>query len=86
MTDPLDRRVDELELSVRSAVGLANLGIETLRELVRHSESDLLKSKNFGRRSLLEIKEILGDLGLTLGRTDDPVPDDAEDDEDFSVL
>lgn len=63
----LYRRVDELELSVRSANCLANANIKYIGELVQKSESEMLKTKNFGRKSLNEIKEILTELGLGLG-------------------
>src|SRR5256714_3276461 len=55
----LDRSVDELELSVRSYNCLKNADIRTIRELVQKSEPEMLKTKNFGRKSLNEIKEIL---------------------------
>jgi DNA-directed RNA polymerase subunit alpha len=63
----LDRSVDELELSVRSYNCLKNADIRTIRELVQKSEPDMLKTKNFGRKSLNEIKEILSTMGLHLG-------------------
>src|ERR1044071_2009345 len=63
----LDRSVDELELSVRSYNCLKNADIRTIRELVQKSEPDMLKTKNFGRKSLNEIKEILQSMGLHLG-------------------
>lgn len=63
----LDRSVEELELSVRSYNCLKNANITTIRELVQKSEQDMLKTKNFGRKSLNEIKEILGVMGLSLG-------------------
>lgn len=63
----LDRSVDELELSVRSYNCLKNADIRTIRELVQKSEPDMLKTKNFGRKSLNEIKEILSSMGLHLG-------------------
>jgi len=63
----LDRSVEELELSVRSYNCLKNASITTIRELVQKSESEMLKTKNFGRKSLNEIKEILGSMGLSLG-------------------
>ena len=65
--DSLFKRVDELELSVRSANCLQNAGIEYIWQLVEKSEAEMLKTKNFGRKSLNEIKEILTELGLTLG-------------------
>jgi DNA-directed RNA polymerase subunit alpha len=63
----LDRSVDELELSVRSYNCLKNADIRTIRELVQKSEPDMLRTKNFGRKSLNEIKEILSSMGLHLG-------------------
>jgi DNA-directed RNA polymerase subunit alpha len=63
----LFKRVDELELSVRSQNCLQNAGIEHIYQLVERTEAEMLKTKNFGRKSLNEIKEILADLGLSLG-------------------
>ena len=63
----LDRSVDELELSVRSYNCLKNADIKTIRELVQKTEMEMLKTKNFGRKSLNEIKEILSEMGLGLG-------------------
>jgi len=63
----LDKSVEELELSVRSYNCLKNANIRTIRELVQKTEADMLKTKNFGRKSLNEIKEILGTMGLGLG-------------------
>jgi DNA-directed RNA polymerase subunit alpha len=63
----LDRSVEELELSVRSYNCLKNANISTIRELVLKSEQEMLKTKNFGRKSLNEIKEILAAMGLSLG-------------------
>lgn len=63
----LYRPVDELELSVRSANCLQNADIKFIGELVQRSESEMLKTKNFGRKSLNEIKEILHSMGLHLG-------------------
>ena len=63
----LDRSVEELELSVRSYNCLKNANISTIRELVQKSEQEMLKTKNFGRKSLNEIKEILQAMGLSLG-------------------
>ncbi|MDO8526221.1 MAG: DNA-directed RNA polymerase subunit alpha [Deltaproteobacteria bacterium] len=75
----LYRRVEELELSVRSANCLANANIQYLGELVQKSEGEMLKTKNFGRKSLNEIKEILSELGLGLGmKIDGFSPIDAE--------
>jgi len=63
----LDTNVEELELSVRSANCLKNAGIRTLRELVQKTEKEMLETKNFGRKSLNEIKEILREKGLAFG-------------------
>lgn len=61
------RSVDELELSVRSANCLKNADIHKIWQLVSKSESEMLKTKNFGRKSLNEIKEVLSEMGLSLG-------------------
>jgi DNA-directed RNA polymerase subunit alpha len=63
----LNRSVEELELSVRSYNCLKNANIQTIGELVCKSEAEMLKTKNFGRKSLNEIKEILSSMGLGLG-------------------
>ena len=63
----LDKSVEELELSVRSYNCLKNANIRTIRELVQKTEAEMLKTKNFGRKSLNEIKEILAGMGLSLG-------------------
>lgn len=63
----LGRRIEELDLSVRSANCLKNANIHTLRDLVRRSEKDMLETKNFGRKSLEELQEILTRLGLRFG-------------------
>jgi len=63
----LFRTVDDLELSVRSANCLQNADIKYIGELVQRTEQEMLKTKNFGRKSLNEIKEILREMGLTLG-------------------
>ena len=69
----LDKSVEELELSVRSYNCLKNANIRTIRELVLKTEAEMLKTKNFGRKSLNEIKEILQTMGLGLGmRVDQP--------------
>ncbi len=65
----LYRSVDELELSVRSANCLQNANIKLIGELVQKTEAEMLKTKNFGRKSLREIKEILATMGLSLGMT-----------------
>jgi DNA-directed RNA polymerase subunit alpha len=66
------RKVDELELSVRSANCLKNDDIVYIGDLVQKTEGEMLKTPNFGRKSLNEIKDILSDMGLTLGLT---IPD-----------
>jgi DNA-directed RNA polymerase subunit alpha len=63
----LGRSVEELELSVRSYNCLKNANIQTIRELVQKTENEMLRTKNFGRKSLNEIKEILTKMGLALG-------------------
>ena len=63
----LFRSVNELELSVRAANCLKNANIKTIADLVQKSEAEMLKTKNFGKKSLNEIKEILTDMGLSLG-------------------
>ena len=67
LAEYLNRSVDELELSVRSANCLKNAGIRTIRDLVQRTEKDMLETKNFGRKSLNEIKDILRPMGLSLG-------------------
>lgn len=63
----LGREIDELDLSVRSANCLKNANINTLRDLVRKSEREMMETKNFGRKSLEELRELLGKLGLGFG-------------------
>jgi len=63
----LAKSVDEMELSVRSYNCLKNANIRTIGELVQKTEVEMLKTKNFGRKSLNEIKEILATMGLSLG-------------------
>lgn len=65
--DNLLRPVDELELSVRSFNCLQNAGIKYIGDLVQKTEAEMLKTKNFGRKSLKEIKELLADMDLELG-------------------
>jgi DNA-directed RNA polymerase subunit alpha len=67
LNENLFRSVDELELSVRSANCLQNANIKTIGDLVQKTEAEMLKTKNFGRKSLKEIKEILAEMGLALG-------------------
>lgn len=67
MNQNLGKSVDELELSVRSYNCLKNAGIKTIADLVMMTEGEILKTKNFGRKSLNEIKELLEKMGLNLG-------------------
>ena len=67
LNENLDKSVDELELSVRSANCLQNANIRYIGELVQKTEAEMLKTKNFGRKSLNKIKEILAGMGLSLG-------------------
>ena len=76
--DQLDRSVDELELSVRSYNCLKNANIRTIRDLVQRTEREMLATKNFGKKSLNEIREILHGMGLDFGMEFDengnPIP------------
>ncbi len=74
LNENLFRSVEELELSVRSANCLQNANITLIGELVQRTEQDMLKTKNFGRKSLKEIKEILQNMGLSLGMKIDNWP------------
>jgi DNA-directed RNA polymerase subunit alpha len=67
MNEVLNRSVEELELSVRSYNCLKNANIQTIGDLVQKTEAEMLRTKNFGRKSLNEIKEILGSLNLSFG-------------------
>ena len=67
INEVLLRHVEDLELSVRSANCLKNAGINSIGELVQKTEAEMLKTKNFGRKSLSEIKDILTEYGLTFG-------------------
>jgi DNA-directed RNA polymerase subunit alpha len=79
LNENLDKSVEELELSVRSYNCLKNANIRTIRELVQKTEPEMLKTKNFGRKSLNEIKEILHTMGLGLGmKLDQPAPQASE--------
>jgi DNA-directed RNA polymerase subunit alpha len=79
LNENLDKSVEELELSVRSYNCLKNANIRTIRELVQKTEGEMLKTKNFGRKSLNEIKEILTSMGLSLGmRLDQPAAQSQE--------
>lgn len=72
INENLFRNVEELELSVRASNCLKTASIRTIADLVQRSEAELLKTKNFGKKSLNEIKAILGDMGLALGMRLDP--------------
>ncbi|HXH84065.1 MAG TPA: DNA-directed RNA polymerase subunit alpha [Candidatus Tectomicrobia bacterium] len=72
LNENLFRTVDELELSVRASNCLKTANIRTIADLVQKSEAELLKTKNFGKKSLNEIKTILGEMGLSLGMRLDP--------------
>jgi DNA-directed RNA polymerase subunit alpha len=67
INEVLNRSVEELELSVRSYNCLKNANIQSIGELVQKTEAEMLRTKNFGRKSLNEIKEILANMGLSLG-------------------
>ena len=92
----LNRSVEELELSVRSYNCLKNANIQSIGDLVQKTEAEMLRTKNFGRKSLNEIKEILGGLNMSFGMKMDasgrlvapvggppPMSDDDIDDEDL---
>src|SRR4029453_19226868 len=72
LNEHLFRNVDELELSVRASNCLKTANIRTIADLVQKTESELLKTKNFGKKSLNENKTILGEMGLSLGMKLDP--------------
>ena len=72
MNEVLNRSVEELELSVRSYNCLKNANIQSIGELIQKTEAEMLRTKNFGRKSLNEIKEILANMGLSLGMRIDP--------------
>jgi len=74
LVENLNRSVDELELSVRSANCLKNSNIGSIHELVVKTEAEMLKTKNFGRKSLNEIKEILDGMGLRFGMNPAELP------------
>ena len=69
--EQLNRSVEELELSVRSYNCLKNADIKLIGDLVTRTEGEMLKTKNFGRKSLNEIKDLLAEMGLSLGMTID---------------
>jgi DNA-directed RNA polymerase subunit alpha len=67
LNEHLFRRIEEIELSVRSANCLENADIKYIGELVQKTEAEMLRTKNFGRKSLNEIKQLLTEMGLSLG-------------------
>ncbi|PLX98590.1 MAG: DNA-directed RNA polymerase subunit alpha [Desulfuromonas sp.] len=75
INDNLYRSVEELELSVRSANCLKNANIRLIGDLVQKTEAEMLKTQNFGRKSLNEIKDILAEMGLSLGMKLENFPD-----------
>ncbi len=84
LIEVLNHSVEELELSVRSSNCLRDADIRTLGDLVRKSEAEMLKYRNFGRKSLQELVDILSDMGLHFGMDVDSImlPADAESDDD----
>ncbi|MEZ4754491.1 MAG: DNA-directed RNA polymerase subunit alpha [Bdellovibrionota bacterium] len=78
LNENLFRRIEEIDLSVRAANCLENADIKYIGELVSKTEAEMLRTKNFGRKSLNEIKEILSEMGLTLGIKLDDFPPRAE--------
>lgn len=78
LNENLFRRIEEIELSVRSANCLENADIKYIGELVQRTEAEMLRTKNFGRKSLNEIKEILGAMGLSLGLKLEDFPERAQ--------
>ncbi len=84
LIEVLNHSVEELELSVRSSNCLRDADIRTLGDLVRKSEAEMLKYRNFGRKSLQELVDILSDMGLHFGMDVDSImlPEDAESHED----
>ena len=86
LNENLWKSVDDLELSVRSANCLQNANIRHVGELVKRSESDMLKTKNLGRKSLKEIKEILAAMGLSLGMKLEGWPGEGSAKEGLDVL
>jgi DNA-directed RNA polymerase subunit alpha len=81
INEHLFRSVDELELSVRSYNCLKNANIRTIGELVQKTDAEMLKTRNFGKKSLNEIKSILADMGLSLGMKLENFPPPQEDNE-----
>ena len=87
LNENLFRPVSELELSVRSANCLKNAEIALIGELVQKTESEMLKTKNFGRKSLNEIKTILSEMGLSLGmKLDNFPPENLADDDSEEAM
>jgi DNA-directed RNA polymerase subunit alpha len=78
MAEMLTKPIEELDLSVRSANCLKNANIRTLGDLVQRTEREMLSTKNFGRKSLDEIKDVLASLGLSFGMARVPARGGAE--------
>jgi DNA-directed RNA polymerase subunit alpha len=78
LNENLFRPVEGLPISVRAFNGLQNADIKYVGELVQRTEQDMLKIKNFGRKSLTEIKEVLADMGLSLGMRLENLPSRGE--------
>jgi DNA-directed RNA polymerase subunit alpha len=78
LNENLFRPVEGLPISVRAFNGLQNADIKYVGELVQRTEQDMLKIKNFGRKSLTEIKEVLADMGLSLGMRLENLPSRSE--------
>jgi DNA-directed RNA polymerase subunit alpha len=77
-----DKKIKDLNFSVRTFNCLRKVGINSVGELIGHSEAELMAIKNFGRKSLTEVKEKLSEMGLSLRDSAEYVGDDDEDDED----
>ncbi len=86
INEHLFRSVDELELSVRSYNCLKNANIRTLGELVQKTDAEMLKTRNFGKKSLNEIKAILAEMGLSLGIKLENFPPNAQKDVDTKEI
>jgi DNA-directed RNA polymerase subunit alpha len=87
LNENLLRSVDELELSVRSANCLKHANIKLIGDLVQKTEAEILATKNFGRKSLNEIKDILSEMGLSLGmRLDNWPPKKSEDEMESGAI
>jgi DNA-directed RNA polymerase subunit alpha len=86
LNENLFKSVDELELSVRSANCLKHANIKLIGELVQKTEQEILATKNFGRKSLNEIKEILAEMGLSLGMELENFPPKPKEEEEEATV